>query len=128
MKKLLFVAAALLLTSTIEVQAQHKVTFQINLKPMLEDSTFIPGQDYVQVTGSFSPISTRPVRLYDTNPVDSIYTAEVRFSSRYSNQELEYNFEIVSPDSKKKERLPRKVSLRSREIELQPLYFDAFAW
>ncbi|MEQ8525859.1 hypothetical protein [Gracilimonas sp.] len=128
MKKLLFVTATLILTSTIAVYAQHKVTFQINLKPMLEDSTFIPGQDYVQVTGSFSPISTRPVRLYDTNPVDSIYTAEVRFSSRYSNQELQYNFEIVSPDSKKKERLPRKVSLRSREIELQPLYFDAFAW
>ena len=127
MKKLLFVTV-LFLTSTIALHAQSEVTFNINLTPMLKDSTFIPGQDYVQVTGNFSPISTRPVRLYDTEPADSIYTAKVRFSSRYSNSELEYNFEIVTPEGKKTEQLPRKLRLRSREMELPALHFNAFAW
>ncbi|WP_428234802.1 hypothetical protein [Gracilimonas sp.] len=128
MKRLLFIPI-LLLTFSLVAQAQSKVTFNVNLTPMLKDSTFVPGRDYVQVTGSLSPISTRPVRLYDTNPVDSVYTAEVRFSSRYSNSELEYNFEIVHSEGKKKtEQLPRKVRLTNRELELPPLYFNAFAW
>ncbi|MGN8226836.1 hypothetical protein [Gracilimonas sp. BCB1] len=128
MKRLFFIPV-FLLACTITVQAQSKVTFNVNLTPMLKDSTFVPGRDYIRVTGNLSPISTRPVRLHDSNPVDSIYTAEVRFSSRYSNSELEYNFEIVHPEGKKKtEQLPRKVRLSGRELELPPLYFNAFAW
>ncbi len=127
--KRLFIIPVILLAFTLTVQAQSTVIFNVNLTPMLKDSTFVPGRDYIRVTGSLSPISTRPVRLYDTNPVDSIYTAEVRFSSRYSNSELEYNFEIIHPEGKKKtEQLPRKVRLSGRELELPPLYFNAFAW
>lgn len=127
--KRLFIIPALLLTFSMAAQAQSSVIFNVNLTPMLEDSTFVPGRDYIRVTGNLSPIKTRPVRLYDSNPVDSIYTAEVRFSSRHSNSELEYNFEIVHPEGKKKtEQLPRKVRLTSREIEIPPLYFNAFAW
>ena len=127
--KRLFIIPVILLAFTLTVQAQSTVTFNVNLTPMLKDSTFVPGRDYIRVTGSLSPISTRPVRLYDTNPVDSIYTAEVRFSSRYANSELEYNFEIIHPEGKKKtEQLPRKVRLSGRELELPPLYFNAFAW
>lgn len=95
---------------------------------MLKDSTFVPGQNFIQVTGNIYPLSTRPVRLTDTNPVDSVYSAEIRFSSRTANQELEYNYEIITPEGKKTEQLPRKISLRGREIDIPPLYFNAFAW
>lgn len=116
-------------SSSVNVYAQSKVTFNINLKPQLEDSTFIPGRDLVQLVGSIRPINTaRPTYLVDSEPVDSIYSVTVDFSSRYRNQTLTYNFELRVNFERRKETLPRTLLLSLREIELDPLYFDAFAW
>jgi hypothetical protein len=128
MKKLFSLASILLATGFISVQAQSTVIFNVNLQPNLEDSAFVPGRDIIQVTGNIYPLSSRPVQLTDTAPTDSIYTGEVRFASSYVGDQLEYNFEIVKPEETETERMPRKLNLRATEMELPPLYFDAFAW
>lgn len=130
MKKLLFLIALSFSLTTI-LKAQTTVTFNVNLTPMLKDSTFIPGRDVIQLTGNLFPLGknrTEPMFDGKGNDADSIYTAVVRFSSRYDNQELEYNFRIVTPEKTKEEKLPRKVSLRGKEVEIPPLFFNAFAW
>lgn len=128
MKKLLTTASLIIITGFVSVQAQSTVVFNVNLQPNLEDSTFVPGRDIIQVTGNIFPLSSRPVQLTDTVPVDSIFTAEVRFARSYVGDQLEYNFEIVKPEETETERMIRKLNLRATEMELPPLYFDAFAW
>ncbi|WP_020402049.1 hypothetical protein [Gracilimonas tropica] len=127
MKHLLSVIAFFLAVGLGSVQAQSTVIFNVNLQPNLEDSAFVPGRDIIRVTGNIYPLSTRPVQLTDAD-TDSIYTAEIRFTSRYVGEQLEYNFEIVKPNETETERMSRKLNLRSGEMELPALYFNAFAW
>lgn len=109
--------------------AQTSVTFNVNLKPQLEDSTFIPGRDQIKIVGDLYPINTpNPYYLIDEEPIDSIYTIEVRFSSRFRNQMLNYNFEMTSNYVRLTEVLPRSLQLQGREVELDAFYFNAFAW
>ncbi len=110
-------------------KAQSEITFNLNLKPQLEDSTFIPGRDRVRIVGDLHPLITAtPYYLEDESPKDSVYSITVRFSSRYRGQTLNYNFEMTSNYRKLTEELPRSILLQGREIKLDALYFNAFAW
>lgn len=114
-------------TPVLMVQAQTTVTFNVDLRPMMRDSTFIPGQHYLQVNGNLYPFGqNRPVRLNDETPKDSIFTAEVRFSRRYNNEQLTYNYEIVKPEEILKERGGRSLILSGQDVTLPPVGFNSF--
>jgi hypothetical protein len=124
---LLLGAFSLLGASTVE--ARQRVTFNVNLKPQLEDSTFIPGRDQLQLVGNLQPINTaRPYFLTDTEPIDSVYSVTINFPGRFRNQTLIYNFEMTINYFKQTESLERRLLLRTGEVELDALYFNAFAW
>lgn len=127
MKKCLILLFLLLGSGT--AIAQSEITFSVNLKPQLEDSTFIPGRDQIKIVGDLYPINTpNPYYLFDEDPIDSVYSITVRFSSRFRNQTLTYNFEMISDYTRYTEVLPRSIQLQGREVELDPLYFNSFAW
>jgi len=109
--------------------AQSEVTFKVNLKPQLEDSVFIPGRDQIYLQGNVYPLSNRQkTYLKDHAPADSVYEVSVRFPSRVIGQQLSYNFFIQTPQNTKEEQMPRNLQLRSRDQELDALYFNSFAW
>ncbi len=109
--------------------ARQEVTFNVNLKPQLEDSVFIPGRDQLKLVGSLQPINTaRPYFLTDEEPIDSVYSVTINFPARFRNQTLVYNFEMTVNYRKLTEDLERQVLLRQGEVELDALYFNAFAW
>ncbi|MGB0346730.1 MAG: hypothetical protein ACPGGA_04545 [Balneolaceae bacterium] len=125
----LLVITLLLVGSSSIINAQTSITFNVNLKPQLEDSSFIPGRDNLKIVGDLYPINTpNPYYLVDEEPIDSIYSITIRFSSRFRNQMLTYNFEMMANYIRTVEVLPRSIQLQSREVELDPLYFNAFAW
>ncbi len=116
------------LTSS-EIHARQQVTFNVNLKPQLEDSIFIPGRDQLQLVGDFQPINTaRPYFLTDTEPVDSVYSVTINFPGRFRNRTLTYNFEMTINFIKQTEDLERQLQLPVGEMSLDALYFNAFAW
>tara|TARA_R110000868_G_scaffold304437_10_gene565154 strand:- start:27860 stop:28249 length:390 start_codon:yes stop_codon:yes gene_type:complete len=122
----LFLGAFLLITSSIFAQ---KVTFNVNLKPQLEDSTFIPGRDQLTLVGSVTPINTAtPYFLTDQEPIDSVYSVSINFSPRFRNQTITYNFEMTVNYRKLTENLQRQLLIQQGDVELDPLYFNAFAW
>lgn len=109
------------------VQAQTSVTFNIDMKQMMQDSTFIPGQHVIQVNGNLFPFGpNRPVRMRDEQPKDSVFTAEVSFSRRFNEERLRFNFEIVKPVETIKERGPRSIVLNGQDITLPPAVFNSF--
>ena len=127
-RRLLF-TAFIIVGLTLTVNAQTSITFNVNLKPQLEDSTFIPGRDQIKITGDLYPINTpNPYYLIDEEPIDSVYSITIRFSSRFRNQMLNYNFEMMANYIREVEVLPRSIQLQSREVDLDPIYFNAFAW
>lgn len=122
------VLSSVFLTLSGSVFAQ-KVTFNVNLKPQLEDSTFIPGRDQIKVVGSIQPINlATPYYLTDQEPIDSIYSVTINFSPRFRNQTITYNFEMTANYRKLTETLERQLLIRQGEVSLDPLYFNAFAW
>lgn len=122
------IATVLFLLISDNVLSQAKITFNINLKPQLEDSVFIPGRDQVYLSGNTYPLrSTRPLVMKDTEPVDSVYTVEVNFNSNELNTLLEYNFVLVVNSIRMQEDLPRNVEIRGTET-LDAMYFNTFAW
>lgn len=112
------------------VQAQTEVTFKVNIKPQLKDSTLIPGRgDEVQLKGNLYPLQpSQPITMKDENPVDSVYTATVEFPQTQQGKTLYYKFILQLPERTITESMPRQVNIQGEEIELDPLYFDAFAW
>ncbi|MEQ9266646.1 MAG: hypothetical protein RLN81_15560 [Balneolaceae bacterium] len=109
--------------------AQSSVTFNVNLKPQLEDSTFVPGRDKLEIIGDIRPLSMlRAFQLTDTEPVDSVYSVTLNFSTRFNRQTLTYNFIMTANDVKLTEVLERNLTLQNREVSLDALYFNAFAW
>lgn len=115
---------------SLDSYAQATVTFNLNLKPQLEDSTFIPVTDVIELVGDLSPLGrNRVLRLRDLAPKDSIYTVEVEFPRRFNQRTLTYNF-VLRTEIRGvfRESLPRTLLLRTGTVELDPFYFDAFAW
>ena len=115
--------------SSLAYAQSSEITFNVNLKPQLEDSTFVPGRDKLVLVGNLNPINgLTPYILSDATPKDSIYSIKVRFSPRFRNQILNFNFEMTTNGVKQTELMPRSVQLMGREVELDALYFNAFAW
>lgn len=109
--------------------ARQSVTFNVNMKPQLEDSSFVPGRDQLRLVGNVSPINTaRPYFLTDTAPKDSIFSVTINFSSQYRNKSIVYNFEMTANYRTYKENLKRNLLIQFDEVSLDPLYFNAFAW
>lgn len=114
---------------TIHCNAQTTVIFNLNLNPQLEDSSFVPDRDILEVTGNLYPFGfNKNFKLEDLAPLDSIYTVEVNFSGAENNKTLEYNFLIRTEREEIKENRPRVLELHSGTIALDALYFNAFAW
>ena len=130
-KRIIITAFALFTAIGItELQAQTTVTFNLNLKPMLEDSVVVPGRgDVVQVTGNLYPLDGRvPVRMRDREPIDSVYTAEVKFPRSVQGRTLQYSYVLDTEEETIKESMYRQLRLRGGDIETDPLYFDSHAW
>lgn len=124
---LIFVCSLLLFLSD-NLSAQAKITFNLNLKPQLEDSVFIPGRDQVFLSGKTFPLrTTRPLAMIDKEPIDSVYTVEVSFNRSELNTMLEYNFILRLNSKNLTEDVPRKLEIRGNET-LDALYFNSFAW
>ncbi len=110
-------------------EARQSVTFNVNMKPQLEDSSFVPGRDQLQIVGNVPPInSLRPYYLIDSEPIDSVYSVTINFPSRFRNQTISYNFEMTANYRKYTEVMERSVRLLYNEVSLDALYFNAFAW
>ena len=122
---LLFIGFIALSTTSF---AQTKVTFNLNLKPMLLDSTFIPGQEFLEIKGDFSPFTrTTRFQMTDEAPLDSVYSVTLDFPRRYNGQTLTYNYVIRSLIARERnEFLPRTLDLKGKEIVDPPYYFDSF--
>ncbi len=127
MKKVIFLFISFIAFS-VTAFAQTKVTFNINLKPMLLDSTFIPGQEFLEVKGDLRPFTrTTTFQMTDETPIDSVYSVTIEFPSRYNGQILTYNYVIKSLTKKERnEFLPRTLDLKGKEIVDPPYYFDSF--
>lgn len=109
--------------------AQSSVTFNVNLKPQLVDSSFVPGRDQIEIIGNIRPLSMlRGYVLTDTEPVDSVYSVTMNFSTRFNRNTLTYNFVMTANSIKLTEVLERNLTLQNREVSLDALYFNAFAW
>lgn len=107
----------------------QKVTFNINLKPQLEDSVFIPGRDQIRIYGSAQPINlATPYYLIDEEPIDSVYSVTINFPRRYQNQTISFNYEMTINYRKMREDLERRLLVQQGDISLDALYFNAFAW
>ncbi len=127
MKKLVLIFV-FLIAPAVSAIAQTKVTFNINLKPMLLDSTFIPGQEFLEVKGDLRPFTrTTSFQMTDEAPIDSVYSVTIEFPRRYNGQILTYNYVIKSLVHKERnEFLPRTLELKGQEIIDPPYYFDSF--
>ena len=128
-KKLVVLFLITVALSSVEALARQQVTFNIDIKPQLEDSIFIPGRDQLRIVGNLQPINTaRPYFLSDEEPIDSVYSVTINFPQRFRNQTLIYNYEMTINYVKQTEDLERQLLLRQGDVELPPLFFNAFAW
>lgn len=122
------IVAVLFLLISENVLAQAKITFNINLKPQLEDSVFVPGRDQVYLVGSTYPLRMiRPLAMKDDAPIDSTYTVEVKFNRDQMSKMVEYNFILRINSNQLKEDRTRSLNIRGDE-RLDALYFNSFAW
>jgi len=119
-----YISAFLLLTLiSISGYSQSKITFNVNLKPQLEDSTFVPPNDFIEITGDLYPLGkNKRLRLRDSAPKDSIYTVEIRFPRRLNNQQLTYTYIMTTAkNGEEREMRPRSIVLRKR-YRIRPLF------
>lgn len=128
-KYLLLLSTFLILISSDAFAQQASVTFNLNLQPQLEDSTFIPGRDYVEISGREFPFSKRGNLLKDSStPADSVYSITLTFNRMDLNKTFSYNYILNINGQPRKESMPRQIDILQGEHELDPFYFDAFAW
>lgn len=124
MKKILLIFL-LIFIPTVFVNAQTTIVFNVDLSAVMNDSTFIPGEDEIQIKGDLYPLTpSMPVKMQDEAPIDSIYTVELRFPSQYDGKKLNFNFEIAKKRRIIKEQVTRTLFLNGEKIELQTLGFD----
>mgnify|MGYP005846110067 CR=1 FL=1 len=132
MKKSLIIFLILFLSGLIHtdlIAQEASITFHVNLQPELKDSTFVPGRDFIEITGDVFPFSKSGNRLKDDSvPADSIYSITLNFDRFSVNKTYAYNFIMNINGQPRKESMPRQVAIRPGEHELDALYFDAFAW
>lgn len=122
-----FIVFFLVLASS--ASGQISVTFKLNLKPQMKDSVYVPGRDQVYLKGNVFPLTdTKKVYLTDVAPKDSIFQTTVDFPPNASHQKLKYNYFIQTPIKLMDEQLPRYLRLRKKDVKLDALYFNSFAW
>lgn len=126
--KAILLTTAFLFFFSHQGQAQAQITFQLNLKPQLEDSVFIPGRDVVKLKGNTYPLTGSGITLVDASPKDSVYSVEVRFPGSANGNRISYNFVLETEPKTLKESMPRQLRLSRGKRELDALYFDSFAW
>lgn len=118
-------AISLVLTFMSKASAQTKITFNINLRPQIEDSTFNPDRDEVVLRGNRLPFSkTRTIRLRDKEPVDSVYSVAIDFPSMVNDKFLEYRFIIKSPDKDIEENQSRLIRLEGQNEIIPAALFN----
>lgn len=122
----LIAAIALVLSS--DVFAQTEVTFRVDLRQLMRDSTFVPGRDVVRVKGNLRPFSR--VNTFVMQPEeesDSVYTVTINFPRRYNGEELIYNYFLqIAYRGNVEEDLPRYLTLTGRKTEVDPLEFNSY--
>ena len=127
-KFLLFLLAlSCLLISELTAQSAV-VTFNVNLEPQLKDSIFIPGRDWIIITGRQYPFRQSNNRLTDTVPKDSVYSITLRFNANDLNKTFNYNFVMYTDGRARREDMVRQITIERGERNLDALYFNAFAW
>lgn len=119
---------ALMLLAVSSVAAQSTVTFNLNLKPQLEDSLFIPGRDFVEIKGDGYPLNMNSNRLTDTAPRDSIYSITLRFARSDLNKNLDYSYILHVNGEQIRENMSRSIRIQPGEHDLDALHFNSFAW
>lgn len=108
--------------------AQTQITFRIDMQPQMKDSTFIPSDHTVELTGNQLPFSnTRTIELEDTAPTDSIYVTTVSFPSLVNGYLLKYNFLIKTENKEITERRPRLLQLKGQKQQLEVALFNSFS-
>lgn len=114
--------------TSISASAQTKITFNVDMKPMLEDSSFIPGQDILRVKGDLQPFTrVTTFQLNDEQPIDSVYSVTINFPRRYTDQTLTFNYFIQTLNrGTLQESLPRYIELKGMEISHPPYVFNTF--
>lgn len=126
----IFLFSLFMLIGSQQASAQSEITFNVNLKPMLEDSSFVPGQHTLLIKGNRAPLNFRTgMRMEDKAPADSIYSVTITFSRTITGRDLEYGFFIRQPNGRETaEDIPRTFNLPGRKVDLDALYFNSFAW
>ncbi|MGF1670230.1 MAG: hypothetical protein ACFCU6_07265 [Balneolaceae bacterium] len=128
LKHLFLLSSFLFLVQTVAF-SQSTVVFNLNLEPELRDSVFVPGRDYVEITGNDYPFTKRNNRLADlSTPRDSIYSITLEFTRSDLNKTFNYNFVVFINGQPRSESMPRQITIQPGKYELDPFYFDAFAW
>ena len=125
-KTTVLLAAVLLMPGL--ARSQSTITFQVNLKPQIEDSVFVPGRDVIEISGNLAPISLRGIVLKDVPPQDSIYTVEIDFPYSTTGKKLTYRFKLKLESGTVNEKLARNLDLNRGKQTLPALYFDSYAW
>lgn len=107
--------------------AQSRLIFRIDMRPQMKDSTFVPENSTIELTGNRLPFSrTHTVQLHDRGRPDSIYTATVHFPSLTNGQVLQYRYFIRTPGGRIDERRPRVLRLNGQKKELPVTRFNSF--
>lgn len=130
MKKLILSLTAIICFATY-AQAQTKVTFQIDMKYAIQNGIFNDFTSDIMIKGDKSPLGTgvlQYVKLEDSAPIDSIYTAVIEFPSTYNDKVLKYNFVIKKLLTSEQEDRTREITLSGGEMELPAIMFNAYDW
>lgn len=109
--------------------AQSRITFRIDMRAQMKDSTFIPGSHTVELTGNQIPFSNiRTLPLKDEEPADSVYVRTVIFPSTTNGALLKYNYIIRDEDRviQTTERRPRLLPLDGQQRQLPVTEINSF--
>ncbi|MEO1022469.1 MAG: hypothetical protein AAFW89_07980 [Bacteroidota bacterium] len=128
MKLKRFLFAILLSLTAYSVYGQTKVTFNVDLRPLIKQNKFNLATDQIQISGSFRPLSTSSwTRMLDRAPRDSVYSVTLNFPRRLNGQELLFNYRLYTEeDGIMREDLPRYLKLTGSELKLDALYFNHY--
>lgn len=113
---------------SIDTEAQSRVLFRVDMRPQIIDSTFIPTQHRLEIIGNQPPLTrNNRIQLKDVPPADSIFVAEIRFSSLFVGEYFKYNFSITREHAREIEDQPRLMLLRKGTIQLDLTHYNSFA-
>lgn len=111
----------------LNTSAQTTVTFRIDMRVQMKDSTFISGDHSIELKGNLIPFSDiHTISLHNASS-DSIFATTVRFPSLVNEEILKYKYIIRTEDEIIKERRFRLLPLKGQEETLPIAGFNNFA-